>query len=89
MTSRRIRIPLYGGTLVVCASLAEFNRALVPPEDRRAKPFATLQLAGFELHTDPMGGYYVMRWGQMRMFDSLAEVEQWVRLVAGERRAAA
>lgn len=62
---------------------------LVTPEDRRAKTFATLQLAGFELHTDPMGGYYVMRWGQLRMFDTLGDVEQWVRVVVGERRAAA
>jgi len=57
------------------------------------KRFATLQaraaLAGFELHTDPMGGYYVMRWGQLRMFDTLGDVEQWVRMVVGERRAAA
>lgn len=38
MTSRRIRIPLYGGTLVVCASLAEFNRAFVALARRAGVP---------------------------------------------------
>lgn len=64
---------------------------LVPPEVE--KSFGTLQaraaLAGFELRTDPMGGYYVMRWGQLRMFDSLADVERWLRMVVGERWEAA
>lgn len=63
------------------------------PASATDERFATLQaraaLAGFELRTDPMGGYYVMRWGQLRMFDTLGDVEQWVRMVVGERRAAA
>ena len=39
--------------------------------DQPAKAFATLAaeaaLAGYELRADPLGGYYVTRWGQMRM----------------------
>jgi hypothetical protein len=60
--------------------------------DQPAKAFATLAasaaLAGYELRADPLGGFYVMRWGQMRMFDTLAEVEQWLRVVVGKKRAA-
>jgi len=56
-----------------------------------AKSLATLAaeaaLAGFELRTDPMGGFYVMRWGQLRMFDTLAEVERWLRVVTGRQAA--
>jgi hypothetical protein len=54
-----------------------------------AKRFATLRataaLAGFELHTDPQCGFYATRWGQLRMFDSLDEVEGWLEM---ERRGA-
>ena len=59
--------------------------------DQPAKAFATLAasaaLAGYELRPDPLGGYYVTRWGQLRMFDSLAEVEQWLRFVTGKKAA--
>lgn len=63
------------------------------PATTTDKRFTTLQAraaqAGFALHADPRGGYYATRWGQVRMFDTLGDVEQWVRVVVGERRAAA
>lgn len=55
---------------------------------RLATLTAQAALAGYVVRADPMGGYYVTRWGQMRMFDSLAEVEQWLQMVTGKRAAA-
>lgn len=50
--------------------------------------FATLQaraaLAGYELRTDPLGGYYASRWGHVRMFDTLEEADAWLRRVSGK-----
>lgn len=60
-------------------------------EGAAVNEFATLQAqaaaAGYTLHTDPQGGYFVMRWGLMRLFDTLQEVAQWLEMVTG--RAAA
>jgi hypothetical protein len=55
----------------------------------QAKRLATLQaelaLIGHELVALPGGGFVVARWGQVRALADLAEVEQFLRLVKGNR----
>ncbi len=54
---------------------------------RFANAVARAALAGYELRTDPLGAFYATRWGQMRMFESLDEIKQWVVLMTGKRAA--
>lgn len=52
------------------------------------KRFATLRaeaaVAGYDLRTDPLGGYYATRWGYVRLFDGLDDAEAWLRRVSGK-----
>lgn len=55
-----------------------------PDPARMATLRAAAARAGFDLRTDPMGCCYATRWGQVRVFDSIEDVQAWLLMLGVE-----